>query len=103
RTGGGWVVRGDQEHNAGPVRGDGGLCGVHGDTEVVTTRYRHPFRVGAPGDDRVHRVGRCETHRDPAGAAEGLQDLLQGLVGSVGGPHVVGGQAVAEVVRELLP
>src|SRR5690606_16431395 len=36
-----------------------------------------------------------------AGAAEGLEDLLDDLVGAVGRPHLLGGQAVAQVGGQL--
>src|ERR1700756_3971197 len=45
-----------------------------------------PFGAGAIGDDRVHRVGRDEPDRAAAGPTESLQQLLQDLVGTIGGP-----------------
>ena len=45
--------------------------------------------LGAVGDDRVHRIRRHESDRASARPAERLQQLLQDLVGAVGGPEVL--------------
>ena len=50
----------------------------------------------------MHRVGRLEAERGAARAAERLEQLLYDLVGAVRRPHLLGGDAVAEVVGEVL-
>ena len=50
----------------------------------------------------MHGVGRLEAERGAAGAAERLQQLLDDLVGAVRGPDLPAGEAVAEVVGEVL-
>ena len=57
-----------------------------------------PGRAEGLGDDRVHRVGRGEPERDPAGPTERLQQVLQHLVGAVAGPHLVSDDVDPEVV-----
>ncbi len=62
------------------------------DGEVGPARGGQPVGAGAAGDERVHRVRRLEADRDPARAAEGLQQLLEDLVGAVGRPQVRAGE-----------
>ena len=50
----------------------------------------------------VHRVRRLEADRGAAGSAEGLQELLDDLVGAVGRPDVGQADLVSGRVRQIL-
>ena len=82
------VVGAGDEHDVGCVLLDRLHRDVGVEAEVVGTVGHQPFGLGAVGDDRVHRIRRHEADRAAAGAAERLQQLLQDLVGTVGGPQV---------------
>lgn len=72
--------------------GDGALGGGHVDGEVLVAGAGDPAGAGAARDEVVHRVRGLEADRGAAGAAEGLEQLLDDLVGAVGRPDVGGGQ-----------
>ncbi len=91
----GRVVRRADEQHVRPVLGDRRDGGVQVDGEVVVARAGDPAGAGAPGDQRVHRVRGLEAERGATGAAEGLQQLLEHLVGAVGGPDVLPGDGEA--------
>ncbi|GAA3067833.1 hypothetical protein GCM10020000_60250 [Streptomyces olivoverticillatus] len=87
--------------HVGPVLGDGGDSRVDVDGEVVAARAGEPAGAGAARDQRVHGVGGLEAEGGAAGAAEGLQQLLEDLVGAVGGPDVRLGDLVARGTGEV--
>jgi hypothetical protein len=87
-----WSPRADQRHRA---------VGVEG--EVLLAVPDLPGGVGVPGVLRVHRVGRGEAQRQPARAAERLEQVEHHLVRAVGRPDLLRGDAVPEVARERLP
>lgn len=97
----GGVVGGGDEDDVGAVLGDGpgGVGLVEG--EVVAAGSVDPAGAGAPGDERVHRVRGLEAERGAAGAAEGLEELLDDLVGAVGGPDVRQGHRVLAGTGEV--
>lgn len=90
---GGVVGRGDED-DVGPVLGDGLLGGLDVDGEVLVARSGDPAGAGAAGDEGMHGVRGLEADRGAAGAAEGLQQLLEHLVGTVGRPDVGEGDLV---------
>ena len=62
------------------------------------------YSVSVPaGQQRVHGVRGREPEGRPARAAEGLEDLLQDFVGTVGGPDVLRGPARGRGIRPALP
>lgn len=101
---GGVVGRGDED-DVGTLPGDHLACRVHVDGEVLVARPGDPAGSGAPGDEGVHGVRGLEADRGTAGAAEGLQQLLEHLVGAVGRPDVGAADLVpggaAEVAGQL--
>ena len=107
--GAGRVVRRAEEDDVGPVLGDARAAAVGVEGEVLAARPGDPAGAGAAGDERVHRVRRLEAQRGAAGPAEGLQQLLDDLVGAVGRPDLarrrprgrrqVGGQLGAQLDR----
>jgi hypothetical protein len=77
-----------------------GLFGAQRKTRSGCVRVTQSTGAGPGGEDRVHRVGGNEAeHRAPR-PAEGLQHLLEDLVGAVAGPDVLPRQSVAEVPGE---
>lgn len=96
------VVGGGDEDDVGPVLGDRLLGGRDVDREVVVAGAGDPAGAGAARDEAVHRVRRLEADRRTARSAEGLQQLLDDLVGAVGRPHVGQGDLVAGGVRQVL-
>ncbi len=73
-----------------------GVCSLIACTATSTSRLKSSARLadkprglGAVGDDGVHRVRRHESDGAAARAAEGLQKLLQDLVGTVCRPEVL--------------
>ena len=84
-----------------------GLCRRHllgGGAQAVVgvAGAGDPPGAGGQRDQRVHRVGRLEPERGAARPAEGLQQLLDDLVGAVGRPGVGLGEPVAEVGGQVL-
>ncbi len=100
RVAGGVVGRGDED-DVRPVLGDGPFGGGEVDREVRVARTRDPAGARAACDERVHRVRRLETDRRTARSAEGLQQLLDDLVGAVGGPHVLDAERVLAGLRQV--
>ncbi|OEI67229.1 hypothetical protein Cus16_3130 [Curtobacterium sp. ER1/6] len=86
------VVRAAEEHDVRTVLGDGRDHRLRGDAELVVALRRDPPRAGAGGEDRVHRVGGREAEHRAARAAEGLEELLEDLVGPVRRPELLRGQ-----------
>jgi hypothetical protein len=80
----------DRLHGAGGVK-----------TEVAVPGTADPAGGRRPGDQRVHRIRGLEPDRGAAGAAERLQDLLDGLVGAVGGPDLAPAEPMPEVGGEV--
>ena len=70
--------------------------------EIGSAVDRHPSRIGAGSDDRVHGIGGREAQDAPSGATERLEHLLKHLVGSVGRPDVVSGEAVSQVAGQAI-
>ena len=93
------VVRAGDEHDVGAVLDDRGDGRVGVEAEVVGAVCLQPPRLGAVGDDRVHRVRRHEADCAAARPAERLQQLLQHLVGTVGGPEVFDADLHAGLAR----
>ena len=85
----GRVVRRAQEDDVGAASLDLGRRALGVDGEVVPTLARDPGGAGAAGQQRVHRVRRREPERGAPGTAEGLQDVLQDLVGAVRRPELI--------------
>ncbi len=98
----GGVVGGGDEDDVRLVLGDGALGGGEVDREVLASRAGDPARAGPARDERVHRVRRLEADRRTARSAEGLQQLLDDLVGAVGGPHVLDAERVLAGPGEVL-
>lgn len=100
----GVVGRGDEDDVGGVLR-EGPLGGLHVDGEVLPAGAGDPAGAGAARDQGVHRVRGLEADRRAPRAAEGLEQLLEDLVGAVGGPDVLQGDRVlagaGEVLREL--
>jgi hypothetical protein len=98
------VGRGDEDEVGFLLRD---LCHslVHVDGEVRPdareTGYVEELRLRAGGEDRVHRVAGGEAHHRAARSTEGLQQLLQDLVGAVGGPHLVAGDLDPGLARDI--
>ena len=82
------VIGAGDEHHVGPALDDRRDRGIGVEAEVRGARRLDPFGVGAVGDDRVHRIRRDEADRAASRTAEGLQQLLQDLVGSICRPEV---------------
>ncbi len=103
--GAGGVVGGGDEDDVGALPRDDRAGGVDVDGEVLVARSGDPAGAGAAGDEGVHGVRGLEADRGASGSAEGLQQLLEHLVGTVGRPHVGGGDLVSggtgEVAGEL--
>ena len=98
-AGAGGVVRGAQEHDVRLELADlaGGRFGTQ---PVVGGAGSGDVRgVRAGGQQRVHGVRGREPEGGAARAAEGLEDLLEHLVGAVRGPDVVRSQAVTRDIR----
>jgi hypothetical protein len=72
-----------------------------GQPEVDAAPGGHPPGAGAECQQRVHRVRRGEAERGAPRPAERLEQLLLDLVGAVGRPHLLGGEPVAEVARQV--
>ena len=94
-------VVGIQKHHDIGVGADGGDEVAHVEGQVVVVGHGH---VGKAQDVAVHPVhleGRRHGDHLVALAAEGLQQVADGLVGAVGGRHAVAGHAhVLGVLRE---
>ena len=76
-------------------------CGGLGrQREVFCAPTRDELGAGAGGQQRVHGVGRDEGEDRTAGTPEGLQDLLQDLIGPIGGPEVFCPQSVPQIAGE---
>lgn len=88
--GAGGVVGGGDEDDVGAELGDDRAGGLDVDGEVLVARSGDPAGAGTAGDEGVHGVRGLEADRGAAGSAEGLQQLLEDLVGAVGGPYVGG-------------
>ena len=101
RRAGGVVGRAEDDH----VRlGGPHLLGrlLRSDGVVGLTRTGDPPRTGALRDERVHRIGRREPESRATRASEGLQDVLEHLIGPVARPDLLGDETVAQVLRERL-
>ena len=61
----------------------------------------HPLGHRVAGVLGIHRVRRREAQRAPARAAEGLEQLEHHLVGAVGRPHLLRGDAGRRVAGEV--
>ncbi len=96
------VVGGGDEDDVGTVLGDRLLGGRDVDREVLVPGTGDPARARAARDEPVHRVRRLEADRGAAGPAEGLEQLLDDLVGAVGRPDVGQADLVAGGVRQVL-
>ncbi|SKV51913.1 Uncharacterised protein [Mycobacteroides abscessus subsp. abscessus] len=57
--------------------------------------------MGSVRDDRMHRIGRREPQRPAARTAEGLQELLQYLIGTVCRPDILGHDRHTRLLREI--
>src|SRR5699024_6398677 len=97
----GGVVGGGDEEDVGAVLGDRRERRVDVERQVGAPVDGDPPRVRSRGEEGVHRVAGHEPHGAAAGAAEYLEELLEDLVGSVGGPHPVRVQFHAGLATEV--
>ena len=95
------VVGARQQDDARSLALDGLAGGVDVEAEVVGAPALNPGGRGVAGVLRVHRVRRCEAHRRPPRATEGLEQLEHDLVGAVGRPHLLDGDPVGRVLGEV--
>ena len=101
----GGIVGGGDENNVGLVVGDGrqGRLGI--DAKVGAAGAVDEGGAGAVRQYGVHGVAGLEAQGGAAGPAEDLQELLEDLVGAVGGPQVSAGDgdtgAVGDVGSEV--
>lgn len=97
---GGIVGRGDED-DVGAVLGDDLPGRIDIDGEVLVARSGDPAGAGGAGDEGVHGVRGLEADRGTSRAAEGLEQLLEHLVGPVGGPDVGEGDLVVGGAGEV--
>ena len=96
------VVGGAEEDDVGVEPLDGRDDGGGAQAELVVALRRDPLGARARRDDRVHRVGGREAEHAATRAAEGLQQLLDDLVGAVRGPHLLALDTLAQIGGEVL-
>lgn len=72
------------------------------ESEVFFSTSGDPARVGVARVLRVHGIGRGEGQRRASWAAEGLHEVQHDLVGAVRGPDLLGGDAHAGLLRQVV-
>ena len=70
--------------------------------EILVPRAGDKFGLRARAQDGVHGVARCKSQRAAPRPTEGLEQLLQNLVGTIGRPHVVRADAHAGLLADVL-
>ena len=84
------VVRSRDEDDVGTVLGNCRERTIHVDVEGLRVAVdADELRLRAGRENRVHRVAGDKPHRAAPRPAECLQQLLENLIGAVGGPHLV--------------
>ena len=103
QAGAGGVVGRAEEHDVRLEFPDLAGSGFGAQAVVLRALADDVFGVRSAGQQRVHGVRGREAQRLAAGPAEGLENLLEDLVGAVGGPDVLGAKPVAEVFGQGFP